>query len=59
MKKIQKLMLKTSILSSLFFGFIISILANNCLFLSLIEKAVKIKFNPLQITDWMWIFMGS
>jgi hypothetical protein len=59
MRKIRQFKIKSSIFYSLIIGFIVCFLANNCLFLSLVEKAVKIKFNPLQITDWMWIFMGS
>ncbi len=43
----------------LIIGMIICIVTTNSFVLDLIEKAVEIKLNPFNITDWIWIFIGS
>lgn len=40
-------------------GAFICVLTTNSFVLTLIEKAIETKLNPLNITDWIWIFVGS
>ena len=59
MKKSMNFSSNTLIGYFLIIGMIICIVTTNSFVLNLIEKAVEIKLNPFNITDWIWIFIGS
>jgi hypothetical protein len=40
-------------------GTAICLLTTNCFVLSMIERAIETRLNPLNIVDWIWIFVGS
>ena len=58
MKSIKKVVRNGMIIYSVIIGILVCLLLCNDFFLSFIENTIEARFNPLNIQDWIWMFIG-
>ena len=58
MKSLKKIVVNGMIFYSIIIGTLICLLVRNDFFLSFVENTVETHFNPLNIQDWIWMFLG-
>lgn len=57
--KLKKLIADGVIVYSLFIGFFVILMTTNPYFLSFIEKATEMEFNPLCFREWILVLLRS
>ncbi len=58
MKSLKKIAWSGMIIYSVIIGILVCLLVRNDFFLSFVENTVETQFNPLNIQDWIWMFLG-
>ena len=59
MIRLKKLIADGVIIYSLFIGFFVILMTTNHYFLSFVEKASELEFNPLCFQEWILVLLRS